>query len=41
MEQVLDLIGFVQDAWARVGGAVLLIGIDELGKLERRSTRGP
>lgn len=32
MDQVLDLIGFAQDAWARVGGAGLLIEIDELGK---------
>ncbi len=32
MDHVLDLIGRVQDAWADMGGAGLLIEIDELGK---------
>lgn len=32
MDQVLDLIGCVQEAWAKAGGAGLLIEIDELGK---------
>lgn len=41
MDQVLDLIGQVQTAWAESGGAGVLIEIDELGKFLEYESHHP